>query len=81
VNRNSKVYVNYFLLKIIEITWRSIFEGMETSQVKTKVSDYRKRLQKLEKDNEKLEAELIEREAIMANLFSFIEGNFAKHER
>jgi len=54
---------------------------METSQVKTKVSDYRKRLQKLEKDNEKLEAELIEREAIMANLFSFIEGNFAKHER
>ena len=48
---------------------------MEKNQVKSSVSGYRKRLQQLEKDNEKLEAALLEREAVMANLFSFIEGN------
>jgi vacuolar-type H+-ATPase subunit C/Vma6 len=47
---------------------------MEKNQVKLSDSDYRKRLRKLEKDNEKLEAALMEREAMMANLFSFVEG-------
>jgi hypothetical protein len=36
---------------------------------------YKKRLQQLERDKEKLEKSLLEREAIMSNLFSFIEGN------
>lgn len=48
---------------------------MLQNRLKSKDSDFSSRLRKLEKDNEKLEAALAEREAVMANLFSFIEGN------
>ncbi|MFM7106236.1 MAG: hypothetical protein ACKOW8_12000 [Flavobacteriales bacterium] len=53
---------------------------MQNNDEKSRVSDVQRRLQKLEKDNEKLEAALAEREAVMANLFSFIEGTAKSKE-